>query len=189
MRSPIYWNPFIYTVVMKILCGDGFECKYEYLKKEIGDRTVLDIGCGDCYLARYVKKENYFGLDINETFVLSAQRRGLKVKRFDLRSDSIPRADVIVLSNVLHQLYPRHEEILRRIIDSASQKVIVCEAAEHIASSKNRLVAWFARIMNDPGYGSPLKRLTKQELFELFRDHGVTSIEIIGRESIAIFEK
>jgi len=189
MRSPIYWHPAFYTFVMKLLCADGFENKYDFLKREILDLKVLDIGCGDCYLSRYVSKKHYAGLDINKTFVLSAQKKGLNVKMFDLRSDPVPEADVIVLSNVLHQLYPGHEEILKRILRSAQKKAVVCEPLHHIASSKNSFIAWFARKMNDPGYGSPVKRLSEDELLALFKKYKVTKIEIIGREAIAVFEK
>jgi trans-aconitate methyltransferase len=189
MRSPIYWHPAVYTFVMKLLCRAGLENKYDFLKKEIADLKVLDIGCGDCYLSRSVPKEHYSGLDINKTFVLSAQKKGLDVKIFDLRYDSVPEADVIVLSNVLHQLYPGHEEILQRILRSAQKKAVICEPMHHIASSKNSFIAWFARNMNDPGYGSPVKRLSKEELFALFEKYNVTKVDIIGREAIAVFEK
>lgn len=189
MRSPIYWHPALYTFVMKMLCKEDFENKYEFLGKEIGDLRVLDIGCGDCYLSRYVMKEHYSGLDINKVFVRSAQKKGLAVETFDLRYDPIPEADVIVLSNVLHQLYPGHEEILLRIIRSARKKAIICEPVHHIASSKNRLIAWLARKMNDPGYGSPAERLSKEELLALFEKYHVSRVKIVGREAIAVFEK
>jgi len=189
MKSPIYWHPALYTFVMKVLCASGLAKKYEYLKKEIGDLRVLDVGCGDCYLSGFIPREQYSGLDINKTFVLAAQKKGLDVKTFDLRRDAVPEADVIVLSNVLHQLYPRHEAILQRIIKSAREKAIICEPVHHIASSGNRLIAWFARKMNDPGYGSPAERLSREELFELFKKYDVTKIEIIGREAIAVFVK
>lgn len=189
MKSPIYWHPFIYTYTMKFLCKGYFEQKYNFLKQEIGDLQVLDIGCGDCYLAKYIPMESYSGLDINRTFVECAKKKGLKVRMFDLRTDSVPETDVIVLSNVLHQLYPLHEEILSRIIASARKKTIICEPTHHIASSENHLISWFARNMNDPGYGSPTERLSKEDLFLLFRKYTVKKIEIIGREAIAVFEK
>lgn len=174
---------------MKLLCKNTLEKKYNYLKREAGNLYVLDVGCGDCYLARYIPKEHYSGLDINRTFVRHAKKKGLNVETFDLRTDPMPETDVIILSNVLHQLYPMHEEILHRIINSAKKKAIICEPTHHIASSKNPFVAWFARKMNDPGYGSPAKRLTKEELFALFEKYNVTKIDIIGREAIAVFEK
>ncbi len=189
MRSPIYWHPAVYTCVMKILCDEGFYRKYDCLKREIGDFPVLDIGCGDCYLSRYVPKANYSGLDINETFVRFAQKKGLNVNRFDLRRDPIPETEIIVLSNVLHQLYPQHEKILENIVRSAGKKAIVCEPMHHVASSSNRFISWFARKMNDPGYGSPVKRLSREELFALFERYHVTRIEVVGREAIAVFEK
>ena len=189
MKSPIYWHPALYTCVMRVLCRDGMGKKYEYLRKEIADLRVLDIGCGDCYLSRYITRDHYSGLDINKAFVLAAQKKGLDVKTFDLRRDPVPEADVIVLSNVLHQLYPGHEAILQRIISNSREKAIICEPVHHIASSGNRVIAWFARKMNDPGYGSPAKRLSREELFLLFEKHKVTKIEVIGREAIAVFEK
>lgn len=174
---------------MRILCKGELEKKYSYLRKEIENLNVLDIGCGDCYLAKYIPKERYSGLDINETFVRHAKKRGLNVGTFDLRTDPIPKADVIILSNVLHQLYPMHEEVLNRIIINAKKKAIICEPVHHIASSKNPFIAWVARKMNDPGYGSPAERLSKEELFALFKKYNMIKIEIIGREAIAIFEK
>ena len=43
-------------------------------------------------------------------------------------------------------------------------------------------------MINNPGYGSPKKRLSKKELFELYKNYNVTKLFEVGRDSFAIFK-
>ena len=67
MKSIIYRNPLIYKIVIKLIYGKGYTKRYKLIAEEVGDANVLDLCCGDCELAKYVK--NYRGADFNLVFI------------------------------------------------------------------------------------------------------------------------
>tara|TARA_Y100000310_G_C20698261_1_gene827259 strand:+ start:4983 stop:5519 length:537 start_codon:yes stop_codon:yes gene_type:complete len=174
---------------MKFLYGANMYFKrYEHIAREVEGLSVLDVGCGDCYLANYLPKNKYQGIDINRAFLGSARKKGLKVKYVDVIKQEIPEAECIIISGILHQLYPHHEEVLKKALKVTTKKLIICEPTTHLASSNNIFLKKIARMINNPGYGSPKKRLSKNELFELYKNYNVDKLYEVGRDSIAIFK-
>ena len=189
MKGIMYWHPKLYAFTMKLLYGTKMYYKrYEYIAREVDGLSVLDVGCGDCYLANYIPKERYKGIDINSAFLKSARKKGLHVNYLDVKKQDIPETECIIISGILHQLYPHHEEVLKKALESTTKKLIICEPTTHLASSKNPYLKKIARMINNPGYGSPKKRLSKKELFELYKNYNVTKLFEVGRDSFAIFK-
>jgi trans-aconitate methyltransferase len=189
MKSPIYWHPKIYNLVMKSLEGASYNNKFEFLSNEIGKASLLDIGCGDCEMFKAVKnKEKYFGVDMNSAFIKHAHKKGIKAKKLDILKQPLPEGfDVILFSGILHQLVPHHESLITQALEKAEKKVIICEAETHLASSKNFITRKIANFLNNPGRNLPEKRLSKQELYDFYKKLHVHTLEKIGRNSIAIF--
>jgi len=185
----MYWHPKLYSITMKFLCGKKwYNKRYECMAKECKGMSILDVGCADCHLADYFPKDMYVGVDINKRFIKSAKKKGINVKNIDVRKQELPKSECIVISSILHQLYPDHEFVIKSALKNAGKKVVICEPPTHVASSKNPFIAKIARMINDPGYGSPIKRLNKQELFALYRKYKVKNIYEVGRDSFAIFQ-
>ena len=189
MKSPIYWHPKLYSIVIRIIEGKDFKRRYDRIKEEVKDFNVLDLGCADCYLSNLIKREKYYGIDINKKFIAYSKKKGIKAEVLDIRKNNIPPSECIILSNILHQVYPHHEEILKKCLKSSSKKVIIAEHLNHMASSKNHLISYLARILNDPGYRTVRKRLDKEELFEIYKKFNVSKLEVFGNISIAVFNK
>src|SRR3989344_7046363 len=170
MKGIPYWHPSLYRLAMKIIRKKTYIKKYQYLKEEIGERTTLDIGCGDCELARYIKKENYEGWDINQPFVKEAQKRGLNVFLKDVMKEKIPKKECILFSEVLHHLQPEYKKIVKEAVEKAD-KVIIIEPTKHLATSKNKILADIGKKCNNAGQKEKIiQPISKEELKELERE-------------------
>jgi trans-aconitate methyltransferase len=188
MKGFMYWHPKLYGFTMKLLYGKKEHYRrYDCMAKECKGMSVLDIGCADCHLAEYFPKDKYLGIDINKEFIKSAREKGINVKKIDAKKQKLPKAECIMISAILHQVYPHHEELIKKALNSATKRVVICEPITHLASSKNSFMAKIARMINNPGYGSPKKRLNKQELFAVYKKYNASKVYEIGRDSIAIF--
>jgi SAM-dependent methyltransferase len=144
MAAVIYAHPRVYNLALRALHGRVLARRYAAVSKEIGSgKRVLDVGCGSCMLAEFLDKScSYQGMDMNGGFVSHARRRGLDVMRgdvFDL--GSYPGdIDVVVLSDILHHVVPRHGELLG-ICKRNAAKVIVCEPFSKHGGGSGRLSA------------------------------------------------
>jgi len=188
MKGFMYWHPKLYSITMRLLYGkEMYDKRYEYMAKECNGMSVLDVGCADCHLADYLPRDKYAGLDINKNFIKNAIKRGINAKRLDVIKEELPSAECIMISGILHQLYPHHEILIKKALDKASKRVVICEPTTHIACSKNPFIAKIARMINDPGYGSPKERLNKEQLFAMYKKYRAEKRYEIGRDSFAVF--
>ncbi|MFX0103225.1 MAG: class I SAM-dependent methyltransferase [Candidatus Hodarchaeota archaeon] len=99
---------------------------------------VLDVGCGTGYLVKYLHESvDYEGWDLNNHFLDILKRdwkKGrIKLAKFIIKQKDIfdfssyPEGkDVIVLSDVLHHICPRHLELVQNAKKHA-KKVIIAE--------------------------------------------------------------
>jgi len=101
MRSPVYWHPSIYRIVMKFLYGKSFKARYKAISEIIPDNiSVVEVCAGDGYLYEcFLKKKNilYSGLDINPVFVSTAKRKGMPFFLHDLTKEAIPLSDYVII--------------------------------------------------------------------------------------------
>lgn len=88
---------------------------------------VLDLGCGEGILTNYIAisgpKRKVIGIEINKNRIRKANK-GLKNVSFingDILNKNIPKADTIVLSNVLHHLPTKDDQAL--LLYKCSQKI------------------------------------------------------------------
>ncbi len=108
---------------------------------------LLDVCCGDGTLAAYLPGSvAYRGLDLSEAFVSAAQLRGRNVKPFNLMQEPLPRAQVVVCQVSLFQFHPRVDEILSRLFEAASERLIISESVKSFSQSQwpllSSFVAW-----------------------------------------------
>ena len=52
----IYKYPKLYEFAIKLLYGKNYKERYEIIARESENLKVLDLCCGDCKLAEFVKK-------------------------------------------------------------------------------------------------------------------------------------
>ncbi|MFH1742226.1 MAG: methionine biosynthesis protein MetW [bacterium] len=190
MRSPTYWHPLFYQTAMRLLYGRGFADRYRAVASAIPTGcSVVDICCGDAYLFRRFLSEEavtYLGLDINPVFVRWLLRRGVPAREFDVRSDAIPEADVILMQASLYQFIPDERKILDKMVSSARRCVVLAEPIKNLSTSSSPVLSWLGRRLTDPGTGEVPSRFDTDRLGRLVEPYKTDMFELIagGRESL-----
>jgi ubiquinone/menaquinone biosynthesis C-methylase UbiE len=205
MKFIQYYFPNLYELTLKLLHESNIKKRYEYISKNIEKNSnVLDIGCGTGILGKFISKKcNYVGIDLNKKFLKFASKRGLKVfncNAFNFKKYS-RNIDTIVICDVLHHIYPRHEILLEKIGKTA-KKVIICEPYSYKEKHKENFLEKSKIILEkmfdaDGINPSILKfekswRYSKNELKDFFKDSIKNRKKIIlkeiGKDIIAIYD-
>jgi SAM-dependent methyltransferase len=133
--------------------------------------SVVDLCCGPATLyfdhLRF-KSIIYTGLDINEGFVENVCSRGGNAMVWDLVGNrELPRADYVIMQSSLYHFLPDARSIVDRMLKAAKKNVLIAEPVRNVADSENRLVAWIARKLTNPGTGDQPCRFNAK-LFDAF---------------------
>ena len=172
--SLIYRSPHIYALLMRFLYGKYYKTRLQSLGKEIPDSVkVLDVCCGDCALYTLVLKNrvSYTGIDINPVFIENARELSIKVLPLDIRTNDLPCSDYVLIQASLYQFIPQHKQIVDKLLDSASNKVIISEPVKALASSSNPIISFIARHSTNPGTGGKINRFTEKTFRIFFRNN------------------
>jgi 2-polyprenyl-3-methyl-5-hydroxy-6-metoxy-1,4-benzoquinol methylase len=103
--------PFFYILSQKIMSSLSFNETIikKYVKKK--HINVLDIGCGPADILESLNNLNYYGYDINESYINFARSKykekkpKLFCKKFSKKElKKLPKFDVILLSGLIHHL-------------------------------------------------------------------------------------
>ncbi len=112
--------------------------------------SIIDLGCGDGFFANFLaissKKRKVFGIEINKSRIISADK-GLQNTRFlsgDITKTKLPKTDVVVLFHVLHHLtsFKTQNKLLNVCSKQLKKngKLIIVEVEPKI--SYRYLIAW-----------------------------------------------
>lgn len=196
-NSFIYRNPYIYTFLMKFLYGGRkyYIKRFKAIGEEIPDGVrVLEVCCGDCSLYTFALKGrvSYTGIDINSRFVKSASKKSINAICMNIvTEDNLLSADYVVMQASLYQFIPKHKQIVDKLLDSASTKVIISEPIRNLSTSNNPIISFIAKKTTNPGTGSKPFRFTEETFRAFFRNNYNELIEKFkfvpgGRELIVI---
>jgi len=172
--SFFYSNSRFYHSMMAITYRHHWAERFRAVAEWIPDGAeVLDVCCGDGSLVEHLPpKVSYRGLDRSSAFVRAAGKRGRKVEWFDICSQSLPKSEVVICQVSLYQFYPLLDQMLARLFEAATQRLIVSESVWSLTRSKIPLVApliaWAMRT-NDLSDG--YFRFTPDELDRLFASY------------------
>jgi len=153
MRSVLYWHPYIYSFLVRLMYRKHYTKRYEAITSLIdSNSSVLDVCCGDSKLYFYLRGKNvdYLGLDLNPTFVRVSKRSGIQARMFDLYKDVPPKKDFVVIQASLYQFIPDHNEILQKLFSAAKRYLIVAEPIRSYAQSKWKVVSLLGKLLNNP---------------------------------------
>jgi hypothetical protein len=196
--SPIYKNPYLYQLFMRLLYGRFFEVRFSCISDQIPNGvSVVDVCAGNVYLySKYLKMKavQYLSLDNSPEFINWANKYNVNAQIFDLRNDPLPRGDFVVMMASLYQFLPEARVIIKKLIESACDKVIISEPVSNLSSSQIGFIARLAHLLSIPYNVSPYYsgvRFTQTSLVELF--NSFTEYERSfsipgGREIVGIFK-
>ena len=183
-KSPIYWNAAVYDFLMRLLFGKEHELTYVDVARQIPEgASVVDLCCGTGRLYRHHLRgrvSRYLGLDFNGHFLLSARRRGVPTRFFNVLSDPIPKADYVLMVSSLYHFRSRAGDVLERMKAAATRAAIVSEPV-HNLSHRGTLFGRLAARLTNPGVGEYAERFDLAEMRTLASQYGAT--EFLHRES------
>ena len=168
MTSPIYWHPFIYTLVMRLIYGLHYEDRYKAIADLIPDHiTLFEVCSGDCRIyTQYLCKMDiqYSCGDINKNFIFYAQKKGIDCQHLDLNEGVVPSADIILMQASLYQFNPNQKKIVDKLLASARKWLILAEPVRNLSTSSNPFIAAMAKFNANPGTGHKSYRFNEQTL-------------------------
>jgi hypothetical protein len=191
MRSPIYWNPKIYTFALRALYGNELDKRWEVIKPLVGPNDrVLDLCCGDGEVRHHLPKTiHYMPADANRTFISHFAREGYDARVVDVRHDAFPEADTVLLMGALCHIYPGHEAVIEKAKRAAKKRLIVVEPHVNWAS-RSGLLGRLAKVLSDPGVsGAHLGRLNRSQLEDIATRTNPTQVVRLEREYVFSYDK
>lgn len=175
--SIIYRSPLLYESVMRVLYGRHYVARREVIANLVRPgESILDLCCGPGTLYyRHLRPMGvaYHGVDLNEQFIERLRANGAEGSVLDLRDPKVtlPAADVVIMQDALMHFLPDPAPIVDRMLAAARRKVIVAEPVRNLASSSNRLIAYIAARLSDPGTGDLTQRFNEQSLDAFFESY------------------
>ena len=192
MASLLYSSPLLLGLALRIKYGRFYRIRLERVSKEVLDGSkVVDLCCGDCaiYLRCLRRKRvDYLGVDVNRRMVRLMKRRGIQVLHADVRSYNFPPCDVLLCLASLYQFSDQAAHLIQSAQDIAD-KVVLLEPVENLACSKYPWAASLAAKITDFGEGPVSFRFEEEELTDMWRHLGFTTIERIGPELLGIWSR
>lgn len=128
MSSLLYKNAYLYEWLLSAFHFGSWGKRYQLMSELIGkNKKVLDLGCGGGITAKFLDRScEYTGIEENPKFVNHARKKKLNIIQGNLFDINFPKVDVVVISDVLHHVYPNHEKLLEKSLKAASI-LIICE--------------------------------------------------------------
>jgi hypothetical protein len=172
--SVLYRNSWLYHTVLAAAYGRRRQDRFRAVAAWVPEgATVLDVCSGDGTLAQHLPLSvRYHGLDRSPAFVAAGRRRGRRIDRFDLRTDQLPRAEIVICQISLYQFHPDTEATVKRLFDAAERRLIITESVRSLAQSRWPPLAalgdWALRV---EGMSESRFRHTPNSLHEVFRPY------------------
>jgi len=223
-RSLLYRSGWLYNAITRRLYNQDTKFLTIALLVGKGPKRVLDLPCGTGYLMRFLHPMiEYEGVDLNHRFLKriknkELKKRNIKLKKIILHQKNIfdfkyyqgEKKDVIVISDILHHIYPKHFDLIN-IAKNIAHKIIICEPytvnpeeisardkilkvviylGKYLPKTLFKIVDFF--FLDNDGINSYQKRSqwthNKKSLKDLFKTMGFNKIYNIFDEYIGIWE-
>jgi hypothetical protein len=194
MKGLIYHSSFLYRLMMRVIYGNDFAGRYMLVADCIDKNwSVLDLCCGDCYIQRFLDKSvRYEGRDFNDTFVRGGKAKGIVVEHCDLKKgiDASKRYDCVIMMGSLHQFIPNEDKIVAAMKSIATRRVIISEPVKNIVVSHNKVIAFIARLLSNPGDETitSIKRLSLDDVRDIYKKNGVSRVIDAGKDLIGVID-
>lgn len=177
MKSPAYWSASCYDFFKTRVWGQTARIQREQQERvrEWIPRgaSVVEVaaGTGTFYsqtLAGHVG--GYIALDLNPAFVRAMQQRGIDARLCDVRVDSLPAADIVVIYSSLYHFKAQHPAVFGKLLAAARDRLIIVEPLH-----QDRPPTWRSHLrarLADIGEGPIYDRFREEELRALAAANG-----------------
>jgi len=168
------WRP-LFHLSLRTDSRRYFNARYEAIAAQVPPRTrVTDVCAGDCWLyLKHLRQKHvvYLGLDIAPALVAWAAKHGANARVFNLWNEPVPPADIVVMQAGLYQFTPRAEEIVRKLLRAARQRLILAESIRNMTDMGIPFVSSLAGLVTRPVGAPPWytgRRFNEKSLREFF---------------------
>jgi hypothetical protein len=167
--SFVYYNIFIYRLVMNILYGFKYRKRFEKVVNLIHpeDKSVTELCFGDIFIAQYCQKKDkrWIGFDLNDNFVEFAKKNNFNACLQDIMLlEEFPQADVFVMVGSLYHFNSDLKGLFEKI-RQASQRFILSEPVINLTNQKG-VVGKFSKKFTNAGKGEEAFRFNEKILLE-----------------------
>jgi len=179
---------------MRLLYRRSYPASYDFVSSQIqSGAEVLDICCGDGLIGWKLLKPrgiHYHGIDFNPAFIHAARKHGLTVDLLNVKKiTQLPPSQITIMLLSLYYFIPDVDTIMRHLIDSATEQLIIAESIQHTAQAGNPLVRSLASHLNVTFDDAGRDRFSHTTLMALFQRYQASQIIDCGRELIGIWKK
>jgi len=111
------------------------------------EQTVLELCFGDVAIASYCRRQGkrWLGLDVNDTFVENAVRRGFEARKEDIsQADVFPACELCIMMGSLYHFKAHLPDLFCRI-KTASARWIISEPVKNWTHASNPWLSLLAR--------------------------------------------
>lgn len=167
--------PLFYSFFQMIMSGTSFRRKIvqnQIIKK---NANILDVGCGPAEILGSLKKVNYFGYDINPTYINYAKKKYAGEGKFFCRKftkkelKKLPKFDYILLFGIIHHLDDKEVHDLLRLSKKVLKKNGSIITEDPILVDKQNIFSRFiikmdrgSNVRNKEEYISLIKKFFKK---------------------------
>ncbi len=194
MSTIFYKSPSVYKLLIRVLYRSSYDERYTSVVDLIPENSiVIDVCCGDCQLYKVISKTNkkidYLGLDSSLDFIKYANKKNIPAKLFNLDSDVLPTADVVVMMGSLYQFIPKERQLIEKLLKSAEKLLIISEPHKNVAQSSSLIIQKLAQFFTKTKHNDCERRLNKNQLSLLYTELGFTRQFQYKRDMILVFDK
>jgi hypothetical protein len=195
VTSPVYWHPFLYHIVMRVLYGNGFNDRYQAIADYVmANCSLIELCAGDCFLYRTFLSEKhitYTAADINPVFLRAASRSGINTIPLNVLKDPVPSADIVLMQASLYQFIPHQKMIVDKMLAAARNMVIIAEPVRNLSDSPNPIIAFLAKRGANPGTGNKTARFNAETFIAFIKENYAgriieSTLTAHGREMLAV---
>lgn len=192
MASLIYSSPPLLELALRIKYRRFYHIRLARVAQEVDEGAkVVDLCSGDSAIyLRYLwkKRVDYLGIEINPRMARLVRQKGVKIITTDARTYTVPPCDVLLCLASLYQFSKETLDLIRSA-QQAANKIVLLEPIENLAGSRYPLLASLAAKITDFGEGPISFRFQEDELIEMWRHLGFSTIARVGPELLGVWNR
>jgi len=128
--SPIYWDPWIYRIFMRLLYGKTYEDRYRIVADMLPSECVVtDLCCGDGFIyTKFLEKKdiNYTGVDLfPQMMKILKKKSGCKTITGNILNLDFDKCDYCIMVGSLYHFHPQEDVVLNKMADTGRYGLIL----------------------------------------------------------------